>query len=100
MLRRIGVWALCGAVVALFWAAAFYFLGPSFGRYPSQFAVLQYLSHSLLITLSVPLGLLGHHWSITWYLTALINAATYALVGLSVELARMAFRGGHLRLGH
>ena len=100
MWRRTCLWALCGALVALFWAAAFYFLGPGFGHYPSQFAVLEYLSHSLLVSLTIPLGLLGHHWAISWYATAAINAATYAVIGLAVELTRMAFRTGHLRLGH
>ena len=100
MMWRIALWALYGAVVALFWAAAFYFLSPSFGWYPSQLTLLQYLSHSFMLALSLPLGLLGHHWAITWYSSVAINAATYAIVGLSVELARMAFRSGYLRLGH
>ena len=100
MLRRVGLWALVGALVALFWAAAFYFLGPAFGRYPSQFAILEYLSHSLLVLLSVPLGLLGRHLAITWYASVAMNAATYAIIGLLVELTREAFRTGHLRLGH
>jgi|SRR5579862_3641051 len=91
MQRRIGLWALCGAAVALMWASVFYLLGPSVGRYPSQFALLQYLGHSLLLTLSVTLGLLGRHWAISWYLSAAINAATYALAGLFVELMRLAF---------
>jgi hypothetical protein len=100
MLSRIGLWALCGALVALFWASTFYFLGPAFGRYPSQFAILGYLSHSLLVSLSVPLVLLGRHWAINWYSTVAINAATYAIIGSLVELTRAAFRTGHLRLGH
>ena len=91
MLRRIGLWALCGAAIALMWASVFYLLGPSVGRYSSQFEVLQYLGHSLLVSLSMPLGLLGRHWAISWYSSVAMNAAIYALVGLSVELIRLAF---------
>ena len=100
MLRRIGLWALCGALVALLWAATFYFLGPSFGRYPSQFAILEYLSHSILVSLSIPIGFLGRHWPMSWYFTVAVNAVTYAIIGSLAELTRAAFRTGHLRLGH
>lgn len=100
MLRRIVLWALCGALVALFWAATFYFLGPAFGRYPSQFAILEYLSHSLLVSLSIPIGLLGRHWPMSWYFTVAVNAETYAIIGSLVELTRAAFRTRHFRLGH
>lgn len=100
MLRRIGFWALCGALVALFWAATFYLLGPAFGSYPTQFAILEYLSHSLLVSLSIPIGFLGRHWPLSWYFTVAVNAVTYAIFGSLVELARAVFRTGHFRLGH
>jgi hypothetical protein len=100
MLRRIGLWALCGSAVALVWALVFYVLGPSSGHYPSQFAVLQYLSHSAVLAVTVPLVLLGQHWAITWYSSLLINAVMYAMAGLVVELILLPFRGGSARLRH
>jgi len=100
MARRIGLWAFAGAAVALFWACLLYLLGPSNGHFPGQLGLLQYLGHSLLLTLSVPMALLGRHWAISWYASVAINAATYAVIGLAIEMTRLAFRSGHLRLGH
>ena len=101
MLRRIGLWALCGLAVALIWALVFYVLGPSNGQYPNQFAVLQYLGHSAVLSVTVPsLALLGRHWAITWYWSLMINAATYAMAGLAVELIMLTFRSGFARLRH
>lgn len=100
MLRRIGLWALCGSVVALTWVVVFYLLGPSNGTYPSQFAVLNYLAHSAMLAASIPLVFLGRHWAITWYWSLVINALTYAMAGLVVELILLPFRGGFSRLRH
>lgn len=100
MLRRIGFWALGGCAVALFWALVFYLLGPSNGSYPSQEAVLQHLSHSLLLRISIPVALLGRHFAITWYWSAVMNAAIYACFGLAVETIRLAAQSSRLRLHH
>ncbi len=100
MLRRIGIWSICGSAVALIWVLVFYFLGPSNGQYPSQFEVLQYLSHSAILSVTVPLVLLGHHWAITWYWSIVINALTYAMAGFVVELVLLPFRNGFVRLRH
>ena len=100
VLRRIGVWAVCGLAVALIWAAVFCVLGPSVGQYPSQGAVLHYLSHSPLLPATVPVALLGHHYAITWYWSAMMNAGIYAGLGLVVETIRLAFRPSLVRLPH
>lgn len=100
MLRRIGLWAGCGLAVALAWVLIFYFLGPANGQYQSQFAVLQYLSHSAVLAVSCPLVLLGRHWAITWYWSLLINALTYAMAGIVIELILLTFRGRFARLRH
>ena len=56
MLRRIGLWALCGCAVALIWALVFYILGPSNGEYPSQAAVLHYLGHTAIVPITAPVA--------------------------------------------
>lgn len=100
MLRRISLWALCGLAIALTWVAVFYLLGPSNGTYPNQFAVLNYLAHSTMLAVSVPLVMLGRHWAITWYWSLVINALTYAMAGLVFELILLPFRRGTWRLRH
>ena len=100
MLRRVGLWALCGCAVALMWALVFYIVGPSNGYYPSQGAVLHYLSHSPLLTVTAPVAVLGRHYAITWYWSTVINAAIYACIGLGVEAIRLTFRLSLPRLRH
>lgn len=103
MLRRIGLWALCGCTVALIWALTFYILGPSNGKYAGQGALLHYLGHTALLPVTIPLALLGrhYHYAITWFWSAVINAATYALIGLTVETIRLTVqsRSPQLHLG-
>ena len=100
MLRRIGLWALCGCAVALIWALVFYIFGPSNGEYPSQGAVLEYLGHTALLPLTAPVALLGHHYAITWYWSAVINAAIYVYIGMAVETIRLAVQSRRPRLRH
>lgn len=96
MLRRIGFWALCGCAVALIWALVFYIAGPSNGQYPSQGAVLHYLGHTPLLPVTVPVALLGRHFAITWYWSAVINAAIYGCIGLFAETIRLTVRSSRL----
>ena len=98
MLRRVGFWTLCGFAVALIWAAVFYIAGPSNGTYPSQGAVLYSLSHTPLLKITAPVALLGRHYAITWYWSAVLNAAIYACIGLAVETLRLALQSSRLRL--
>jgi len=100
MLRRVGLWAFCGFAVALLWALAFYMLGPSHGEYPSQGAVLHYLGTSAILRITAPVALLGRYYAITWYCSALINAAIYACVGIAVEVVRLSLRSSSARLRH
>jgi hypothetical protein len=95
-----GFWALAGLAVALLWALIFYVAGPSVGRYPSQGAVLQVLGHSPLLPVTAPVALLGHHYAITWYWSAVINAGIYACVGLAAETIRLAFHSNRMRMSH
>jgi hypothetical protein len=100
MSYRIGIWALCGMAVALIWAAVFYILGPSMGQYPSQGAVLHYLGHTPLLPTTAPVALLGHHYAITWYWSAVINAGIYACIGLALEVIRLTLQFSLPRLRH
>lgn len=100
MLRRVGLWALCGFAVALIWAAVFYIAGPSNGTYPSQGAILYSLSHSPMLKITAPVALLGRHYAITWYWSAVLNAAIYACLGLAVETIRLAVQSSRPRLHH
>jgi hypothetical protein len=100
MLRRIGLWTVCGCTVALIWAAVFYLAGPSSGTYPSQGAVLYSLSHSPVLKITAPVALLGRHYAITWYWSAVLNAAIYACLGLAVETLRLAVQSSRLRPHH
>ena len=100
MVRRIGLWAFGGCVVALAWALVFYLFGPGNGDYPSQAAVLHYLGHTPLLPITAPVALLGRHFAITWSLSAAINAAIYALIGLSIETIRLAAHSRRQRLSH
>lgn len=102
MLRRVGLWALCGCAVALIWPLVFYTFGPGNGEYPSQGAILQYLGHTALLPVTIPSSLLGrhYHYAITWYWSAVMNAATYAFIGLVVESIRLTVQSRRPRLNH
>jgi hypothetical protein len=70
----------------------FYILGPGNGEHPSQGAVLDYLGHMALLLVTAPVALLGRHYAITWYWSAVINAAIYVYIGLAVETIRLSFK--------
>jgi hypothetical protein len=71
---RISLWALIGSVVVCFWTLLMM-------TFP-QFSIGQ----SLAIAVSIPASrLIPRTIPITYYEVALMNAATYALMGLAVE---------------
>jgi hypothetical protein len=100
MSKRIGLWALGGATVALIWALAFYSLGPSRGFYPGQADLLHDLSHSAALSITIPLALVFRHYPITWYESAILNAASYACIGLLFETLRMTMLATLARARH
>ena len=80
MKYRIALWALVGLLVAAFWAL---------------FAVATFPSTSermrevwTLVCATCPIAIAGMHHPISLYETLAANAATYALVGLTVETLR------------
>ena len=82
MLRRIGIWALCGFAVALVWFLII--LAVPRGQGPS-------LNWPIVYITMAPVALLGHR-ALTYYQSFVINATGYALMGLMVELIIRPFR--------
>ncbi|HEY3626015.1 MAG TPA: hypothetical protein VGL00_07015 [Terracidiphilus sp.] len=99
MLRRIGLWALCGLAVGFLWVVYFYWHnysayhgGPPFSYSPAT---------DTLIDITIPIRtLFGRHHAITWYWSMVLNAAIYASIGLVVESIRLTLRTGFARLRH
>ena len=77
MKRRICLWALAGFAVAFFWFiySAVTFPNPAFGRSP-------------IVAITAPASLIGRTMALKSYWFILLNAAIYALVGLTAELIR------------
>ena len=79
MKYRIAIWAAAGFLVASGWAV--YFLVASKDR-PIETIV------SILARLTCPVAILGSHYPVSLYSVLAANVATYALVGLVVEILR------------
>lgn len=90
MLRRIGLWALGGLAVALFWLVLI-LIFPR-GRGPSV--------DWLIVQITVPFLPLARHIPISWYQSLILNAASYACIGLLVETIRLTVRSSYARLRH
>lgn len=79
MKYRIAIWAAAGFLVAAGWAV--YFLVAS-KDHPTEPIV------STLIRLTCPVAIVGFHYPVSLYATLVANVATYALIGLAVEILR------------
>ncbi len=79
MKYRIAIWAAVGSLVASGWAV--YFLVASKDR-PVEPIV------STLARLTCPVSIVGSHHPVSLYTGLAANVATYALVGLAVEIVR------------
>jgi hypothetical protein len=75
--KRIGLWAFAGFGVAVCWAFIAAIVGPRYYNF----------NHSVLLAVTIPLSWIGrsHGIPMTYYEVILMNAATYALVGLATE---------------
>lgn len=80
MKYRIALWASAGFLVAGFWAL-FAFL-----TFPSTSDRMRDVW--TLISLTCPIAIAGRHYPISLYEALVVNAATYALLGLLVEIIR------------
>jgi hypothetical protein len=79
MQNRIVMWAGAGSLVAAFWALYFYPTAPI----PINSAALMWTLARL--TCPVVIASFYFHFPLGVYWTILANAATYALIGLTVE---------------
>lgn len=76
---RIAIWAAAGFLVASGWAV--YFLVASKHRVVEPIV-------SALARLTCPVAIVGSHYPVSLNAALAANVATYALVGLVVEIAR------------
>lgn len=79
MKRKIAFWALAGFIVAAIWAVA----AKAAGGWPQSSTIW------LLVDVTCPIALLRQH-PLSLDLVLVINAATYAVLGLSIQLIRRA----------
>jgi tellurite resistance protein TehA-like permease len=79
MKHRIAIWAAAGFLVASGWAV--YFLVRSKDHLIEPIV-------STLIRLTCPIAIVGSHYPVSLYSTLVANVATYALIGLLVEILR------------
>lgn len=100
MARRIGIWALAGATVAFCWFL--YFTWANYGAYHGGPGFVYSSATQTLVKFTVPFALVGlhNHYAITWYVSLILNAASYACIGLAVEGLRLTFRSGFARVRH
>ncbi len=91
MLRRIGLWALCGLVVGFAWFLYFYW--HNYSAYHGGPALAFSRTSEILQDITIPIGpLFGRHHAITWYWSMVINAGIYAFAGFTLELIRLPFQ--------
>ena len=79
MKYRIAIWAAAGFLVASGWAVYFLVRNKDLSIEPMV---------STLVRLTCPIAIVGSHYPLNLYLALAANVATYALVGLVVEILR------------
>jgi len=79
MKYRIAMWAAAGFLVASAWAVYLFLASKDHLTEPIV---------STLIRLTCPIAIVGSHYSVSLYSALLGNVATYALIGLVVEILR------------
>jgi hypothetical protein len=79
MKYRIAIWAAAGFLVASGWAVYFLVRNKDLPIEPIV---------STLVRLTCPVAIIGRHYPVTIYLALAANVATYALVGIVVEIFR------------
>lgn len=89
MKLRIAIWAIVGALVAVFWRL---YLSATFPNTLPGAA-------GTLLDLTCPIALLRHH-AMSFYSVLLANAATYALIGAIVEMLRHHKSAPDVRANH
>ncbi len=82
MKYRIAIWAAVGFLVASGWAVYFLLRSKDLPIEPIV---------SNLARLTCPIAIVGSHYPVSLYSVLAANVATYALVGLVVEIVRRQF---------
>jgi len=77
MNRRISLWALIGLAVACGWVLVGMVAGPGYN-----------LGRSTVVAITAPASLLGRRIPLAFYWFIVLNAASFALVGLATEVFR------------
>jgi hypothetical protein len=80
MKLRIGLWAIAGFLVAGGWAVYAFASAPPGLTFGDPLMTL--------VEATCPIAILGRHYPISVYMCLLANAATYGLIGLTVETLR------------
>ena len=80
MMRRIAMWAGAGLLVAGGWELL------AFVTYPLSMERIHQLW--TLFKITCPLVAISIRYSMAWYVALLTNTATYALIGVVIEILR------------
>jgi hypothetical protein len=80
MMRRIAMWAGAGLLIAGGWELL------AFATYPLSIERIHQMW--ILFKITCPLVAISFRYSMAWYTALLANAATYALIGIALELLR------------
>jgi hypothetical protein len=81
MRSRIALWGAAGFLVAAWWAVYIYVRAP---EVPIRYQAFTWM----LVRITCPIAFLSSY-PIPYYAALLANAATYALIGLIVEMLRL-----------
>jgi hypothetical protein len=79
MKYRVAIWTAAGFLVGSGWAVYFFVRNKDLPIEPIV---------STLIRLTCPIAIVGSHYAVSLYLALAANVATYAVVGLVVEILR------------
>jgi tellurite resistance protein TehA-like permease len=83
MKYRIAIWAATGFLIASAWAVYFFLRNKDLPIEPVVSALLRF---------TCPIAIVGAHYPVSIYSALAANVATYALVGLVVEVLRRQLR--------
>lgn len=99
MARRIGLWALAGALVAFFWFLYFFWL--TWDAYHGGSGFHFSAATETIVNITAPVRpLFGRTHAVTWYWSIVLNAIIYACAGLAVEMIGLTVRWSSLRARH
>ena len=87
MKLRIGIWAVVGALVVVFWTIYITATSPTLSEITWA-----------LVYLTCPIALIGRHHALSFYFVLLVNGGTYAMIGSVMETLRRHYKNNQPRL--